>query len=93
MIRSRVYAVPLVAVLLALATGIALGAGPLTSTRSNADPAPSTAAPAPDATYPDLFAASVAGKLYANGLSRRPVALVTLPGADGATVSRLARRT
>ena len=37
MIRSRVYAVPLVAVLLALATGIALGAGPLTTTRSSAD--------------------------------------------------------
>ena len=33
-------------------------------------------------TYPDAFAASVAARLYANGLSRRPVALVTLPGAD-----------
>ena len=46
MIRSRVYAVPLVAVLLALATGIALGAGPLTSTRSDAGPAPATSTPA-----------------------------------------------
>jgi len=88
-IRSRVYAVPLVAVLLALATGIALGAGPLTSTRSSADPAPTTATPAAGAQYPDLFAASVAVKLYAKGLSRRPVALVTLPGADPATVSAL----
>jgi hypothetical protein len=85
-----VYAVPLVAVLLALATGIALGAGPLTSTRSSADPAaPTTSSPSPGAQYPDLFAASVAAKLYANGLSRRPVALVTLPGADPATVSAL----
>ena len=89
MIRSRVYAVPLVAVLLALATGIALGAGPLTTTRSSADPAPGTESAAPDARYSDLFAASVAAKLYGGGLSRRPVAVVTLPGADPATVSAL----
>jgi hypothetical protein len=87
-IRSRVYAVPLVAVLLALATGIALGAGPLSTTGSSAAPAPSTTSAAPDA-YPDAFAASVAARLYANGLSRRPVAVVTLPGADPATVSAL----
>ena len=89
MIRSRVYAVPLVAVLLALATGIALGAGPLTSTGSSAEPGPATSTPAPGARYPDAFAASVASRLYGNGLSRRPVALVTLPGADPATVSAL----
>ncbi len=89
MIRSRVYAVPLVAVLLALATGIALGAGPLTSTGSNADPAPSVPSPAAGSRYPDAFAASVAAQLYQGGLSRRPVALVTLPGADPATVSAL----
>ena len=90
MIRSRVYAVPLVAVLLALATGIALGAGPLTTTGSSADPAPRvTATPSARAVYSDAFAASVAARLYANGLSRRPVALVTLPGADAATVSAL----
>jgi hypothetical protein len=88
-IRSRVYAVPLVAVLLALATGIALGAGPMTSTRSSADPGPATTTPAPAVSYPDTFAASVAARLYANGLSRRPVAMVTLPGADAATVSAL----
>ena len=89
MIRSRAYAVPLVAVLLALATGIALGAGPLTTTRSSAEPAPATTAAEPDARYPDAFAASVASRLYGNGLSRRPVAVVTLPGADPATVSAL----
>jgi len=87
-IRSRAYAVPLVAVLLALAIGIALGAGPLSTTGSSAEPAPTTTA-APDARYPDAFAASVASRLYGNGLSRRPVALVTLPGADPATVSAL----
>jgi len=89
-IRSRAYAVPLVAVLLALATGIALGAGPLTTTGSSAEPAPATTSLAPDARYPDAFAASVASRLYADGLSRRPVALVTLPGADRETVSALA---
>ena len=89
MIRSRSYAVPLTAVLLALATGIALGAGPLTDTRSDASPGPSVLTPAPDSTYADTFAASVAPQLYARGLSRRPVALVTMPGADPATVTAL----
>jgi hypothetical protein len=88
-IRSRSYAVPLTAVLLALATGIALGAGPLTDTRSDASPGPSVVAGAPDPTYADAFAASVAPQLYAGGLSRRPVALVTMPGADAATVTAL----
>ena len=41
-------------------------------------------------TYADAFAASVAPRLYADGLSRRPVALVTMPGADPATVTALA---
>lgn len=89
MIRSRAYAVPLVAVLLALATGVALGAGPLTSTRSSAEPGPAVTSRAPQSRYPDTFAASVASRLYAGGLSRRPVALVTLPGADPATVAAL----
>lgn len=90
MIRSRSYAVPLTAVLLALATGIALGAGPLDDTRSDASPGPAVTTGAPDSTYPDTFAASVAARLYAGGLSRRPVILVTMPGADHATVTALA---
>jgi copper transport outer membrane protein MctB len=88
-IRHRSYAVPLTAVLLALATGVALGAGPLTDTGSQAAPAPRVVTPAAGSTYPDAFAASVAAQLYRNGLSRRPVALVTLPGADPATVTGL----
>jgi hypothetical protein len=88
-IRSRAYAVPLLAVLLALATGVALGAGPLTSTGSSAEPGPTVAPQVPPSHYPDTFAASVATRLYADGLSRRPVALVTLPGADPATVAAL----
>jgi hypothetical protein len=89
-IRSRSYAVPLTAVLLALATGIALGAGPLTDTGSSASPAPRTGSQQVASGYSDAFAASVASRLYDHGLSRRPVALVTLPGADPATVSALA---
>jgi hypothetical protein len=89
-IRSRSYAVPLTAVLLALATGIALGAGPLTDTRSSATTDPGTVSRPAGSGYADAFAASVAGRLYDHGLSRRPVALVTLPGADPATVTALA---
>ena len=89
MIRHRSYAVPLTAVLLALATGIALGAGPLDDTRSDASPRPSATAPAPTSTYAETFAASVAPQLYAHGLSRRPVALLTMPGAAAATVTAL----
>ena len=89
MIRHRSYAVPLTAVLLALATGVALGAGPLTDTGSNASPAPRVVTQAPGSTYSDTFAAWVASDLYRSGLSRRPVAFVTLPGADPATVASL----
>jgi hypothetical protein len=89
-IGSRSYAVPLTAVLLALATGIALGAGPLTDTRSDASPTPRDAAPAAGGSYADDFASSVASRLYDHGLSRRPVAIVTMPGADPATTTALA---
>jgi hypothetical protein len=89
-IRSRAYAIPFTAVLLALATGVALGAGPLDDTRSDASTGPDVVTRAPDPTYSDAFAATVAPRLYADGLSRRPVALVTMPGADPATVAALA---
>jgi hypothetical protein len=88
-IRSRSYAVPLTAVLLALATGIALGAGPLDDTGSDASPGRTVVTRAPVTTYAETFAGSVAQQLYAHRLSRRPVALVTMPGADPATVTAL----
>jgi hypothetical protein len=88
-IRHRSYAVPLTAVLLALATGVALGAGPLNDTGSSAAPRPRVVTRAPAPGYADAFAASVASRLYDHGLSRRPVALVTMPGADPTTVSAL----
>jgi hypothetical protein len=88
-IRSRAYAVPLVAVLLALATGVALGAGPLTDTRSSAAPGAAVTAPASGHHFADAFAGAVASRLYDKGLSRRPVAVLTTPGADPATVAAL----
>lgn len=90
MIRHRGYAVPLTAVLLALATGVALGAGPLHSASSDASPAPRVVTRQEPPGYAEAFAAGVARQLYDHGLSRRPVALVTMPGADPATVSALA---
>lgn len=90
MIRHRSYAVPLTAVLLALATGVALGGGPLHSATSDASTAPRVVTRPEAPGYPDAFAAGVARQLYDHGLSRRPVALVTMPGADPATVSALA---
>jgi hypothetical protein len=88
-IGSRSYAVPLTAVLLALATGIALGAGPLTDTRSDASATPREVTHGAGEEFADAFATSVASRLYDHGLSRRPVAVVTLPGADPATVAAL----
>lgn len=92
MIRHRSYAVPLTAVLLALATGVALGAGPLTDTRSSASPGPRVVRPAAGAGYGDAFAEATAGRLYGHGLSRRPVAIVRLPGSSNATVNALAQQ-
>jgi hypothetical protein len=43
----------------------------------------------PQHGYADVFAGAVATRLYANGLSRRPVAVLTAPGADPATVAGL----
>jgi hypothetical protein len=88
-IRSRRYAVWLLGLLLALATGIALGAGPLSTTGSSAAPEPSTPTQTAGTGAADSFAAAVAPRLYADGLANRPVAVVTLPGADPATVTAL----
>jgi hypothetical protein len=88
-IRSRAYVVPLTAVLLALATGVALGAGPLTDASSSAATNPRVVTETPAPGFADAFAASVAPRLYDGGLSRRPVAIITLPGADPATVAAL----
>ena len=91
MIRSRILTVPLVAVLLALATGVALGAGPLTDTRSSAaEPAAGDALGAQRAGVPrPVRGRRLRPSCTPDAWPRRPVALVTMPGADQATVSAL----
>lgn len=82
------------AVVLALAVGIALGAGPLTSAAKDALLTSSGATHVrPSAGgdgFGDAFARGVAPRLYARGLSGHPVALLSLPGADQHAVAALA---
>lgn len=84
MISFRTHVVTLVAIMLALAAGVALGGGPLSEvgrgTLSSAPTADATET-AETADFGDAFARSGASRLYAGGLDTRPVALVTLPGA------------
>jgi hypothetical protein len=92
-ISFRTHVVSLVAVLLALAAGVALGGGPLSEVgRSALASAPTTEQQqetAQTATFGDRFAATSAAKLYAGGLDTHPVALVTLPGSDEEVVGGL----
>ena len=79
-----------IGLLLALATGIALGAGPL----SRETLLPTTAAPTPAteaATGPDgdEVAAAAAPGLYGTRLEGRTVALLSTPGVDSATLDAL----
>ena len=79
------------ALVLALATGVALGAGPL----SHESLLPTTAAPAPEpaerSTGPDgdEVAAAMAPSLYGSRLEGRTVALLSTPGTDPATLDAL----
>lgn len=86
-----------VAIVAALAAGIALGGGPL----SDIGRTPSQAAPPPRgpdvdpqaqarAAYADAFAGGVAQSLYAHRLHGHPVVVLTLPGADPDVVESLA---
>ncbi len=94
MISFRQHLVTLVAVFLALSVGIVLGGGPLSDVGRGA----LTSAPTqPDqnrqvdqaAAFGDAFATASATRLYGEGLSGRPVVVVTLPGADERTVKGL----
>lgn len=94
MISFRHHIVSLVAVFLALAVGVVLGAGPLstvdaavTSDRSadaSSDPGEQAAA-----AYSDDFVDASAPRLVDGALADRSVTIVTLPGADGQVVSTL----
>lgn len=73
----------LTAVVLALATGVALGAGPLAAAGKDAlaSPAPSKHAK-PQDNFGDEYAAATARRLLGQGLAGRSVAVLVAPGAD-----------
>ncbi|MXG92126.1 copper transporter [Nocardioides flavescens] len=93
----------LIAVFLALATGIVLGAGPLGGAPgagdtdrgelAGAEPTESTGPSASeggvDAAYVDAFASAGATRLYADGLRGHAAAVLVLPGADPTEVKAL----
>jgi len=91
-LRSRLLGILLLCT--ALAVGIALGAGPLSDLGSRAPeagaaPAPTPPPADPEAAFSKALVARAAATLYAGGLDRRPVVILTLPGADPAQVSSL----
>jgi hypothetical protein len=91
-ISYRHHIVSLVAVFLALAVGVVLGGGPLSDL--GRDDRAASAAVAEKRTeraadYGDLFATTSASTLYAGRLKSHPVAIVTMPGADGDVVTAL----
>lgn len=91
-----------VAVVFAVAGGVALGAGPLSrdqestdlpvvaaETTGSGDPTAQSVSQARAAAYGDTFASAVAGRVYAGGLARRDIALIQLPGADQQVIREL----
>jgi hypothetical protein len=94
-ISFRHHVVSLVAVLLALAAGVALGGGPLSELAR--DPATASAAASGqrqeaqrEVSFGDDFAAAGAATLYDGRLADQTVSILTLPGADKDVVTGLA---
>jgi Copper transport outer membrane protein, MctB len=94
-IPVRFHVISLVAVLLALAAGIALGGGPLSdlgrndaaaATTSRADKA-AYAAASSAAGFGDEVVESSAPRLYDGALESRPVAIVAFPGVSDETLT------
>lgn len=92
MISFRYHITSLVAVLLALAAGVALGGGPLSEVGRD-DPAPAaaqdTGAAQRASAFADAFAGQGAARLYGDGLADTAVAIVSFPGASDATRNAL----
>jgi Copper transport outer membrane protein, MctB len=93
MIPVRQHVASLVAVFLALAVGIALGGGPLSSGGDDDDGTPaasqaSESAPPSDrlAEFADAFAGVGAARLYAGGLTGHATAILAMPGAEVAEI-------
>lgn len=97
MISLRHHLLTIVAVFLALATGIVLGGGPLSdvgarvtsATAMDDEIAADTEPEAATSTYGEAFAAAVGPGLVAGTLADRGVAVVTVPGADEQLVTAL----
>jgi hypothetical protein len=94
-ISFRYHIASLVAVLLALGAGVALGAGPLQKDGTNTSATTSTAAASSSAAdeqfaaFSDAFAASVTPNFTTGVLKGRAVTMLLLPGAPQAEVSAL----
>ncbi len=87
----RRHLVGAVALVMALATGIALGSGPLSHESllpSSAEPAPAREKPDPGPTADDV-ATVVAPAVYGTRLEGRTVALLASPGVDQDTLDAL----
>ena len=99
MISLRQHVVSLVAVFLALAVGIALGGGPLSSDDNDGGGAASAGTPTASTTpaavsdqtaeFVDAFAGQGATRLYADGLNGHAAAILAMPGAQSAQVKAL----
>jgi hypothetical protein len=100
-ISFRYHVVSLLAVLLALAAGVALGGGPLSDVGGGDDDAAERsesrsqelsrqldAADAND-SFQDEFAQGLANSALGGALTGRPVVMITLPGADEKVVDSL----
>ena len=101
MISFRSHVVSLVAVFLALAIGVVLGAGPLQRDEAGVGSGTSDAEALAaadeqidqlerDTRFYDSYARVTADGLVGKDLRRRAVTIVTLPGADGDAVTRTA---
>lgn len=92
MISFRTHVVTLVALMLTLAAGVALGGGPLSEV-GRGELSSARTAPAEEtvdtADFGDAFARSSAARLYDGGLEGRTVTVLTLPGAPADVVSGL----
>jgi len=95
-ISFRYHIVSLVAVLLSLAAGVVLGGGPLSDLgRSDSTASPSSADTKDAAraeAFADSFAEQGAARLYADGLAKRGVVLISFPGASDTTRNALAKQ-
>lgn len=89
MISFRYHVVSLVAVLLALAAGVALGGGPLSDLgrqpTATAKPASDAGAIDRERAFADDLATAGATRWYADGLAGASVLIVTFPGASDST--------